>query len=95
MQTKTRRTEITVETETLVRVRRIAGEQRGHCAVCGAERPMLTPVAAALISGRSTREIYRALESGVLHFDESSGDTPLICRDSLLAHLVAEQGPSR
>jgi hypothetical protein len=78
-----RRTEITVETETRLVVRRGAEALRAWCGGCGAESQMLTPREAALISGVSTRLIYARVEGGALHFDELPDGTLLVCGRSV------------
>jgi hypothetical protein len=78
-----RRTEITVETETRLVVRRGAEPPRVWCARCGAESQMLTPREAALISGVSTRRIYARVEEGALHFRELPDGTLLVCGRSV------------
>jgi hypothetical protein len=78
---KERRTEVTVETETLLVVRR-GGAARGWCDACGAEVALLTPLAAARASGVSTRLVYARLEAGLVHFAELPDGTLLVCGPS-------------
>src|SRR5438067_511007 len=62
---KTRkRTEVTVETETHVVLRRGSGALRAWCEGCGAESLMLTPREAAILAGVTTRHIYARAEEG-------------------------------
>jgi hypothetical protein len=44
---------------------------------------MLTPAAASRMAGISTREIYRRVESGHLHFVEGDAGQLLVCSQSL------------
>ena len=53
------------------------------CPVCSAEVVMVRPEEAAATSGSNAREIYRLVEAGAIHFQESSDGTVLVCLDSL------------
>ena len=83
MATIRKRTEITVETETLLVVRRGAGTLSTWCEGCGGESPMLTPREAAVLAGLTTRLIYARVEEGALHFNELTDGTLLICGRSV------------
>jgi hypothetical protein len=83
MQHNRKRTEITIETETRIQLRRRSGAVRATCQQCLTERVMVSPSAAAALAGVSTRVIYRRIESGRLHFSETDGQL-LICSESLL-----------
>lgn len=78
-----RRTEVTIETETLVIFPRGPDALRAWCERCGAETPMLTPGAAARLSGVTTSSIYDRVSAGSVHFIELPGGRPLICARSL------------
>ena len=54
------------------------------CSQCDGESSLLTPVRAAGLLSVSTREIYRMLESGRVHYLEESYEQLLICLNSLL-----------
>ena len=82
---KIRRTKIVVETERLLVVRRGRARTQGWCEGCGAGVALVGLEEAAILSGRSQREIVRRVESGSLHFKESPRGVLLICLDSLLA----------
>lgn len=73
--------EITFETEETVVLREGAKVSVEHCNACGHNVLMGTPQAAAFLLGVSEREIFRWVESGVLHFTEY--DRVMICLDSL------------
>lgn len=77
------RTEITIETETVIRLRREGVSVLLHCPMCGGERLMLAPPAASAVAGVSTREMYRLIESGRVHFAEGGGDQLFVCAESL------------
>ena len=76
-----RRTVITIESHrlTVVRSRRPI---EMWCKECDKDLPMLTPEAAAAFAGVSPRAIYRCVESGELHFIDTSDGTLLICSGS-------------
>jgi len=78
-----RRTIITVESQrlTVVRSRRPI---EMWCKECDKDLLMLTPEAAAAFAGVSQRAIYRCVESGELHFIDTSDGTLLICSGSFL-----------
>lgn len=80
---KRRRTEITIETETIVRVRGTPEPVLRFCGSCGTERWMVAPAAAAQLADLTTRAVYRLVESGRLHFEELAGCELLVCTDSL------------
>jgi len=44
---------------------------------------MVPPNDAALIAGTDARSIFRAVESGEIHFTESENGALLICKQSL------------
>jgi hypothetical protein len=78
-----RRTIITIESHqlTVIRSRRPI---EMWCKRCGKEVPMVTPKAAAAVAGVSPRAIYRCVESGELHFIDTSDGALLICSGSFL-----------
>lgn len=79
-----RRTEITVETETIVCLRRRSQAALiAWCPQCAAEVKLVTPEAAALHSGLSLRAIYRRIEADRLHFSETAEGQLFICLNSL------------
>jgi hypothetical protein len=83
MSKRWKRTEITIESETTMILRRTTGAVRAWCGACGAERLMLTPDAAAGLAGVTTRAIYMRVERGALHFRELPDGTLLVCGPSL------------
>ena len=78
-----KRTEVTVETETRVVWRRTSVAKRGWCEDCGAERPMLTPDAAAVVMGLALNLIHAQMVRGTLHVKELPDDSRLVCGASL------------
>jgi hypothetical protein len=81
---KIRRTKIVVETERLLVVRPRRARFEGWCEGCGSNVTLVGLDDAALMSGRSQREIVREVEAGTLHFSESESGVLLICLDTLL-----------
>ena len=80
-----RRIETTIETHQVWIVRRQAS-RRGWCVDC-AEDPvvMLTPEEAAALAGVSLRAIYRSVEEGRTHFQETPDGRLLVCLASISA----------
>jgi len=78
-----KRTEITIETETLVIFHGGAGIIRAWCEGCEAESLMLTAGAAASLGGVTPTVIYARVKSGSIHFIELPGGVPLICASSV------------
>lgn len=63
-----------------------------RCSECTAEVQMLTAGAAAAHAGVPVRSIYRWIESGQLHFHETSGGLVLVCSNSLRATARSHTG---
>jgi len=80
-----RRREITVETTRQVVISRPEAEVVAWCPACADDVSMVTTEAAAVMKGMSPRAIYRSVESGELHFAETSEGFLLICLKSLSA----------
>jgi len=51
-----------------------------HCLLAIAS--MVTPDEAAIVTGVSTRAIYRWVETGIIHFRESANGSLLVCLNS-------------
>ena len=79
---KSRITEIAVETEETLTVR-ILRSHRTRCAACATEVAMVRPETAARLTGLRSREIYRRVEAGAVHFQESADGTVYVCLESL------------
>ncbi len=86
-----RRIEIRVEREVITQV--VSTRAPGWCVPCGHEVVMLSPAAAAESSGMTPREIYRWLEQGLLHFQESPDGRVSICAESLKKQLDTQLPP--
>ena len=62
------------------------------CETCSAAVRLLAPERAATCAGLSARDIYRAVENQMLHFNETSDGKLLICLNSL-SSLVSKETP--
>ena len=72
-----RKTEVTVQTERYLIVRRRKPAFFVVCTEC--ENTLVTPEEAALLLGKRTRDIYREIEGGRLHFTELASGELLVC----------------
>jgi len=77
---------ITIETEQIQLIRRRTGDLavEAWCNGCAAQVAWITPEAAAQRTGQTTRELYRQVEAGALHFCETPEGGLLLCLGSLL-----------
>jgi hypothetical protein len=80
--TKTRRMRITIQTERLLVINR-SRSLYSLCAACGDEVRMVTIDQAAVLARVTSREIYREVEAGMIHFIETTEGSLLICVNSL------------
>jgi hypothetical protein len=78
-----RRTEITIETHSVLAVRRRTGAPAAWCQGCDDLVEMITPDEAAKLSGLSSRAVYRLVETESIHFIETHDGSLLICLKSL------------
>ena len=76
-------TEITVQTEEAFVLHRSSGSPQASCAQCGALAAMVTAEEAAVLFGVAVRAIYREIEAGELHFEETAAGSVLVCLNSL------------
>ncbi len=77
---KKKTTTITTETHDVFIVRRRTEHSiRMWCTECEAEVDMLTPEESAAIAEVSTRTIYAWLESGQIHYTETTEGNVLVC----------------
>ena len=79
-----RRTEITVEYNQVVVIRRPEGLVEAWCDRCAERVNMITTEAAAVLANSDTRAIYRRIEAGAIHFAETPEGMALVCLNSLL-----------
>lgn len=82
---KKRRTTVTVESSEVLVIRKPGGSVLAWCPGCVAEAVMIRPDAAAVLTGLSTRTIYRRIEAERIHFAETTEGLLLVCLNSLLA----------
>jgi len=75
--------EITIQTTETVVLRSSQVKISAHCPACRAELEMLTAGAAAARAAVPLRWIYRWIETGELHFQETPTGVVLICPNSL------------
>ena len=86
-----RRTEITVETQQWMILRKTSDLVQAVCPQCPEESKLISPESAALITGVGIRVIYNLVETGAIHFVETHLGSVLICLNSLL-RLCPNQG---
>ena len=90
--TTKRRIEIAFEKRLLVFLKQPSAACDVWCEGCGREVRMVSPEQAALITGVSSRTIYRWLENDSLHFLEMASGLSLICLRSLESRPVQPEG---
>jgi len=79
-----KRTEITIETERVVVIRRRRRvSARAWCQSCGGQVLMVTVDEAAQLACVSVRTLYRWVENEKLHFTEIADGELLICLNSI------------
>ena len=75
----------TIEINQLLVLRKPDSLVERWCERCAAQGQWITPDAAALLTNQDTRSIYRRVESGSLHFAETSEAGALVCLGSLFS----------
>ena len=88
---KTRRTEITVETDEVVVIRRTGGAVQPWCPQCGQLVGIITPDEAVILSSVNARTIYRLIEGRKIHYAETAEGFLHICLRSLSLYLIEER----
>ena len=86
-------TEVTVETERVLVIRRRYQAIETWCDLCAEKVVMIRPDQAAAVSGQSLRAIFGAIEQSRLHFAEQSDGMLLICLNSLIRPDAGENSP--
>jgi hypothetical protein len=92
-----KRTRTITETREVWVVRRVplpwaGGRPPNSCAACGAPAVMITPEEAAALARVSTRTVYRWVEAGLVHIEESADGPLFVCLSSLsLPHAQADK----
>jgi len=74
---------ISIQTEETVVIRKGKAEASATCPQCGGAAPMITPEQAAVSLSLPIRAIYRAIEAGCLHYQETSQGLVTVCLSSL------------
>ncbi len=83
------RAEITFEIEEAIVIRQGEKLLREFCPLCEIVADMLTAQLASALSKKPEREIFRLIEAGKLHFNETGGG--LICFDCLTASSAEQE----
>ena len=80
---------ITIETQQIQLIRRRTGDLtlEAWCNGCAAQVAWVTPDDAAQRTGQTTRELYRQVEAGTVHFCETPEGGLLLCLGSLSEQL--------
>ena len=74
---------ITVSKVEVTVIRKMQGKALATCPPCGRQVEMATPEQAVTLTGIHSRTIYGWVESGRLHFIETSGGHLFVCLGSL------------
>ncbi|HEU4389720.1 MAG TPA: hypothetical protein VFV34_18085 [Blastocatellia bacterium] len=90
-----KRTEITIETDRLVVVRRRETSVRAWCSSCGARVRMIDVGEAAEVAHVGPRTIYKWIEANRVHFTESAQGIVLVCLNSISSAGVGILDESR
>ena len=85
-ETAKKRTEITVETDRILIIRR-RRVIRGWCRECAMEVDLVTLKDAGAIAKMSLSALQDSPQARTLHICEGPGGTPLVCLESLLKSL--------
>jgi hypothetical protein len=85
-----RHTRITINTSELTLIKKLHGLAEADCLRCGARVDMATPEQAVTLTGIHSRTIYGWVESGQVHFLETTEGHLLICLVSLLSKQQKE-----
>jgi hypothetical protein len=86
-----RRTEITIETDHQLIIRKRVGIRSAQCGTCNKQVTMITADVAAKLAGLSSRALYRLIEADRIHFIELHDGSSLICLSSLNQLLNVEK----
>lgn len=82
MITKTIRRKIISETKQVAVLVNSAAQNDLWCELCGEGSAMISPLLAAKLSRTSTREVYRLIETGKVHFIEMPDRQIFVCSAS-------------
>ena len=77
-------TEIHIETRERIVFRQTSAQEiETACAACDSDSIFIQPERAAFLFNLTTREIYRRIERGTIHFLETASGATLVCAASL------------
>jgi hypothetical protein len=89
---RTKRTEIVVEKDQVLVIRKLGRRAPEWCEACGEPSRMLTVDEAAAIRRVSARVMYQQAETAQVHFMESEDGRLFICLSSLLGRTPIKFG---
>jgi hypothetical protein len=92
---KKNRTDITIETERVLVIRRRKGSALAWCQTCDQQVPMIKVDEAAALSRVSSRTVFRWVEAEKIHFVETPEGLLLICLSSLAGNNLARNTPEQ
>ena len=81
---KRKRTEVTIETDEIWIIRRPGSGFQAWCAECDKQTTMITTDEAALLTEQDGRDIYRQVESGLIHCAKMPEGMVLVCSNSIV-----------
>ena len=84
---KTRRTEVTIETDEIWIIRRSASGFVAWCPACARQTTMITPDEAALLTELDPRDVHRLVLDGQIHNNGTAGDLSFVCSNSIASLL--------
>ena len=79
-----RKTEIVVERDQVLVIRRLDRQEPRWCAECGGQAQLVNIDEGAALIGISARAIFRRVETGQVHFTETETGALFVCVNSLL-----------
>ena len=89
---KTRRTEVTIETDEIWIIRRPTGGVAAWCPTCATQTTMITPDEAAVLAELDARDVYRLVVDGQIHSNGTPGDFSFLCSNSIARLLRDSSG---
>jgi hypothetical protein len=84
---KKKKTEIIVERDQVLVIRHPGPRAPQWCASCGEQAQMVSVDEAAAITRLTERTIYQQVESGQIHFSETTDGSLLVCLNALLNQI--------
>ena len=87
-----KQTRITISTSEILVIRQAQSLSLADCPQCGRQTDMLTSEQVVTLTGISSRNLFKLVEDGQLHFRETSQGHLLICLASLHANNAQLEG---